>query len=42
MQREDISRYMAKEESGDSTYTLGSVLKSKNDADEGNTAADTN
>ncbi|MCL2440315.1 MAG: 30S ribosomal protein S1 [Treponema sp.] len=33
VQRDDISRYMAKEESSDSTYTLGAVLKSKsNDA----------
>jgi small subunit ribosomal protein S1 len=30
MQRDELSRYMAKEESSDSTYTLGSVLKSKN------------
>jgi small subunit ribosomal protein S1 len=30
MQRDEISRYMAKEESSDSTYTLGVVLKSKN------------
>jgi len=29
IQRDDISRYMAKEESSDSTYTLGAVLKSK-------------
>jgi small subunit ribosomal protein S1 len=29
VQRDEISRYMAKEESSDSTYTLGSVLKSK-------------
>ena len=29
VQRDDISRYMAKEESSDSTYTLGAVLKSK-------------
>jgi small subunit ribosomal protein S1 len=29
MQREELSRYMAKEESSDSTYTLGAVLKSK-------------
>ncbi|MDR2542764.1 MAG: 30S ribosomal protein S1 [Treponema sp.] len=27
VQRDDISRYMAKEESSDSTYTLGAVLK---------------
>jgi small subunit ribosomal protein S1 len=30
VQRDELSRYMAKEESSDSTYTLGSVLKSKN------------
>jgi small subunit ribosomal protein S1 len=30
MQRDEISRYMAREESSDSTYTLGAVLKSKN------------
>jgi small subunit ribosomal protein S1 len=30
MQREEISRYMTGEESSDSTYTLGSVLKSRN------------
>jgi len=30
MQRDELSRYMAKEESSDSTYTLGAVLKSKN------------
>jgi small subunit ribosomal protein S1 len=29
IQREELSRYMAKEESSDSTYTLGAVLKSK-------------
>jgi len=29
-QRDEISRYMTEEESSDSTYTLGSVLKSKN------------
>jgi len=29
VQRDDLSRYMAKEESSDSTYTLGAVLKSK-------------
>jgi small subunit ribosomal protein S1 len=31
VQREEISRYMAGEESGDSTYTLGSLLKSKSE-----------
>jgi small subunit ribosomal protein S1 len=30
MQRDELSRYMAKEESSDSTYTLGAVMKSKN------------
>jgi small subunit ribosomal protein S1 len=29
VQRDEISRYMVKEESSDSTYTLGAVLKSK-------------
>jgi small subunit ribosomal protein S1 len=29
MQRDEMSRYMAKEEASDSTYTLGAVLKSK-------------
>jgi small subunit ribosomal protein S1 len=29
IQRDEMSRYMAREESSDSTYTLGSVLKSK-------------
>jgi small subunit ribosomal protein S1 len=33
VQREEISRYMAEGESGDSTYTLGALLKSKNSAD---------
>jgi len=32
MQRDELSRYMAKEESSDSTYTLGAVLKSKNNS----------
>jgi small subunit ribosomal protein S1 len=31
-QREEISRYMAEEESSGSTYTLGALLKSKNTA----------
>jgi small subunit ribosomal protein S1 len=31
VQRDEISRYMSKDESSDSTYTLGSVLKSKAD-----------
>jgi small subunit ribosomal protein S1 len=30
VQREEISRYMAEEESSDSTYTLGALLKAKN------------
>ena len=30
VQRDEISRYMAKEESDDSTYTLGAVFRSKN------------
>ena len=35
IQRDDLSRYMAKEESSDSTYTLGAVFKSKsNGADD--------
>jgi small subunit ribosomal protein S1 len=29
IQRDELSRYMAKEESSDSTYTLGAVMKSK-------------
>jgi small subunit ribosomal protein S1 len=29
MQRDELSRYMAKEESSDSTYTLGAVFKTK-------------
>jgi small subunit ribosomal protein S1 len=33
VQRDEISRYMAKEESSDSTYTLGSVLKPKKSDD---------
>ena len=33
VQRDELSRYMAKEESSDSTYTLGAVLKSKNGDD---------
>jgi small subunit ribosomal protein S1 len=33
VQREEISRYMAGEESGDSTYTLGSLLKPKDGDD---------
>jgi small subunit ribosomal protein S1 len=37
-QRDELSRYMAKDESSDSTYTLGSVLKPKNNSsdDSGN------
>jgi len=34
VQRDEISRYMTEDESSDSTYTLGSVLKSKNTSDE--------
>ena len=34
VQREEISRYMTGEESSDSTYTLGSVLKPKNSQEE--------
>jgi small subunit ribosomal protein S1 len=33
VQREEISRYMAAEESGDSTYTLGDFLKSKSNSE---------
>jgi small subunit ribosomal protein S1 len=39
VQREEISRYMAEDESGDSTFTMGDFLKSKNSvshADGGN------
>ncbi|MDR2094437.1 MAG: 30S ribosomal protein S1 [Treponema sp.] len=32
MQRDEISRYMAEEESADSTYTLGDMLKSRNNS----------
>jgi small subunit ribosomal protein S1 len=32
MQRDEISRYMAEEESADSTFTLGDILKSKEEA----------
>jgi len=34
VQRDEISRYMTEEESSDSTYTLGALLKSKNSKDE--------
>jgi len=34
VQREEISRYMTGEESSDSTYTLGAILKSKNSQNE--------
>ncbi|MDR0290192.1 MAG: 30S ribosomal protein S1 [Treponema sp.] len=34
VQREELSRYMAEEESGDSTFTLGDFLKSKNSSDD--------
>ena len=37
-QRDEMSRYMAKEESSDSTYTLGAVLKSKNGGGSGSAA----
>jgi small subunit ribosomal protein S1 len=33
VQREEISRYMAEEESSDSTYTLGVLLKAKNNSE---------
>jgi small subunit ribosomal protein S1 len=33
VQRDEISRYMAAEESGDSTFTLGDFLKSKNNGE---------
>jgi small subunit ribosomal protein S1 len=33
-QRDEMSRYMAKEEASDSTYTLGAVLKSKSEESE--------
>jgi small subunit ribosomal protein S1 len=33
VRREELSRYMAEEESSDSTYTLGSLLQSKNNED---------
>jgi small subunit ribosomal protein S1 len=36
IQRDEISRYMAAEESDDSTFTLGDFLKSKNSPDEDN------
>jgi len=36
VQRDELSRYMAKEESSDSTYTLGAVLKSKGGEDSDN------
>jgi small subunit ribosomal protein S1 len=42
VQRDEISRYMAEEESGDSTYTLGSLLKSKNSGEETRGDTDTN
>jgi small subunit ribosomal protein S1 len=37
VQKEELSRYMAKEESDDSTYTLGAVLKSKSNSGSGET-----
>ena len=44
VQREEISRYMAEEESGDSTYTLGDFLKSKDNGEnsESQGSADSN
>jgi small subunit ribosomal protein S1 len=33
IQRDEISRYMAAEESDDSTFTLGDFLKSKGNSD---------
>ena len=36
VQKEEISRYMTGEESSDSTYTLGAILKSKNSYSEEN------
>ena len=38
VQREEISRYMAGEESSDSTYTLGALLKSKSSPDTADSA----
>jgi small subunit ribosomal protein S1 len=40
MQRDELSRYMAREESSDSTYTLGAVLKSKNNDAAGSDSPD--
>jgi small subunit ribosomal protein S1 len=37
VQREEISRYMAEEEVGGSTFTLGDFLKSKNGSDDSQT-----
>jgi len=34
VQKEELSRYMTEEESSDSTYTLGAILKSKNSQEE--------
>ncbi|MCL1928420.1 MAG: 30S ribosomal protein S1 [Treponema sp.] len=36
VQRDEISRYMAEEKSGDSTFTLGDILKSKGTANDAN------
>jgi small subunit ribosomal protein S1 len=36
VQRDELSRYMAAEESDDSTFTLGDFLKSKNSSERGN------
>jgi small subunit ribosomal protein S1 len=40
VQREEISRYMAEEESDDSTFTLGDFLKSKSDESQGTSGND--
>jgi small subunit ribosomal protein S1 len=34
VQRDELSRYMAEEELGGSTFTLGDFLKSKNGSDD--------
>jgi small subunit ribosomal protein S1 len=43
VQRDEISRYMAEDESGDSTFTLGDFLKSKNNPtdEDGSSAGET-
>jgi small subunit ribosomal protein S1 len=40
VQRDEISRYMAEDESGGSTFTLGDMLKSKRDEKAGSSAQD--